>query len=92
MSNNYKIIWNEDAKTDLIFWRKNDQNIIRRIELLLRDIITTPESGIGKPEKLKYQYSGYWSRRINFEHRLIYKVVHEIKVVYIVGCKGHYNN
>lgn len=88
----YEIIWLEEAKADLDFWVKKDQIIIKRIKLLLENLATTPEYGIGKPEKLKHKFSGYFSRRINLEHRLIYKVLHDTKQVWIISCKGHYQN
>ena len=88
----YQIIWNDGAKTDFAFWRKHDKLIVNRINSLIDSITCDPESGIGKPEKLKHKFSGYWSRRINLEHRLIYKVLHDKRQIWIVGCKGHYNN
>ncbi len=88
----YEIIWLEEAKADLDFWVKKDQIIIKRIKLLLENLANTPEYGIGKPEKLKHKFSGYFSRRINLEHRLIYKVLHDTKQVWIISCKGHYQN
>ena len=88
----YQIIWDDDAREDFAFWIKTDKIIIKRIESLTDSIASNPESGIGKPEKLKYKFSGYWSRRINLEHRLIYKVLHDKKPVQIVSCKGHYSN
>ena len=79
----YQIIWEDDAKADFAFWIKTDKLLIKRIESLTDSIASNPESGIGKPEKLKYKFSGYWSRRINLEHRLIYKVLHDKKPVQI---------
>ena len=87
----YKIVLEEKAKNDFGYWMNNDKNIVNRIELLLNDIRSTPESGIGKPEKLKHSFSGYWSRRINQEHRLIYKVIDDVKIVHVFSCKGHYS-
>ena len=86
----YQIIWLEDAKTEFSWWLKNCKPIAYRIEMLLSNIAVTPESGIGKPEKLKHQYSGYWSRRISIEHRLIYKILYDQKEVVIISCKHHY--
>ena len=88
----YQIIWEDEARGDFAFWIKTDKLIIKRIELLIDSIASTPESGIGKPEKLKYKFTGYWSRRINLEHRLIYKVLHDKKQVWVLSCKGHYSN
>lgn len=69
-------------------WFEVDSQMIDRIKLLVRDIDRDPFRGIGKPEPLKGDWSGYWSRRINNEHRLIYKVSGE--QILIVKCKGHY--
>jgi toxin YoeB len=82
----YQIIWENDAKADFVFWIKTDKLIIKRIESLINSIASS------KPEKLKHKFSGYWSRRINLEHRLIYKVLHDKQQVWIVSCKGHYSN
>ena len=69
-------------------WFENNMQIIQRIKTLIRDIDRDPFKGIGKPEPLKGNWSGYWSRRIDQEHRLIYKVTPE--QILIVKCKGHY--
>jgi toxin YoeB len=77
----------------LIFWKKSGNKIIqKRIVLLIEDIIKHPYYGIGKPEPLKYELSGKWSRRINDEHRIIYQIVEEniIEILEIVSLKGHY--
>jgi toxin YoeB len=92
MLNLYQIIWDDDAREDFAFWIKTDKLIAKRIESLTDSIASSPEFGIGKPEKLKHKFSGYWSRRINLEHRLIYKVLYDKKQVWIVSCKGHYNS
>lgn len=88
----YKIIWEDKAKVDFAFWIKTDKQIVKRIESLIDSIASSPEFGIGKPEKLRHKFSGYWSRRINLEHRLIYKVLDDKKQVWIVSCKEHYKN
>lgn len=69
-------------------WFKNDMQIVDRIKILIRDIDRDPFKGIGKPEPLKGNWNGYWSRRIDQEHRLIYKVSQE--QILIAKCKGHY--
>jgi toxin YoeB len=69
-------------------WVEVDRQIIDRIKLLIRDIDRDPFKGIGKPEPLKGDWSGYWSRRIDNEHRLIYKVSGD--QILVVKCKGHY--
>jgi toxin YoeB len=86
----FKIIWEDGAKEDFAFWIKGDKLIVKRIELLVEAIACNPELGIGKPEQLKYKFSGYWSRRINIQHRLIYKILEDTKEIRILACKGHY--
>jgi len=88
-----EIRYSPDAQKDLAFWKKSGNKIIqKRIIILLEDIIKHPYSGIGKPEPLKYELSGKWSRRINNEHRIIYQIVDEniIEILEIVSLKGHY--
>ncbi|NDB84439.1 MAG: Txe/YoeB family addiction module toxin [Alphaproteobacteria bacterium] len=86
----YKIIWEESAKRDFAFWLRVDKLIVKRIELLISAIEEDPEFGIGKPEKLKHKFLGYFSRRITLEHRIIYKILQKSKEVIILTCKGHY--
>ena len=69
-------------------WFDNNSQVIQRIKTLIRDIDRDPFKGLGKPEPLKGNWSGYWSRRIDNEHRLIYKVTNEH--ILIAKCKGHY--
>jgi toxin YoeB len=69
-------------------WFETNVQMIDRIKILIRDIGREPFRGLGKPEPLKGNWSGYWSRRINNEHRLVYKVTNE--QIIIVKCKGHY--
>jgi toxin YoeB len=69
-------------------WFENNLQIIGRIKNLIRDIDTDPFKGLGKPEPLKGNWSGYWSRRIDHEHRLVYKVAAD--QIIIAKCKGHY--
>jgi len=63
------------AWEDYTFWQATDPKMVSRIHLLLKDIIRSPHDGIGKPEPLKHAFRGYWSRRIDSEHRLVYRVV-----------------
>ncbi len=83
-----KIIFEESAFQDFIEWATIDKKLYQRIVDLIMDILRQPFSGIGKPEPLKHDLKGYWSRRINDEHRLVYKVNDE--AVIIVSCKYHY--
>ncbi|SKB14881.1 toxin of the YoeB-YefM toxin-antitoxin system [Planktothrix sp. PCC 11201] len=68
------ILFLEDAWQDYLYWQKTDQKILKRINELIKDIQRSPFSGIGKPEALKFNMSGLWSRRIDQEHRLIYQI------------------
>ena len=69
-----KLVFAENAWEDYLYWQKTDKKILKRINTLIKDITRDPFEGIGKPEHLKHALSGYWSRRINEEHRIVYKV------------------
>jgi toxin YoeB len=69
-----RLIFSEHAWEDYLYWQKTDLKVVRRINALLRDVRRSPFEGIGKPEPLQHALSGYWSRRITDEHRLVYKV------------------
>jgi toxin YoeB len=71
-----KLIFSELAWNDYLNWHKTNKKILKRINLLIKDVQHSPFEGIGKPEPLKHALSGYWSRRINDEHRFVYKVSH----------------
>ena len=84
-----KIIqWDIDAWNDYIYWQTQDRKTLKRINLLIKDISRTPFEGLGKPEPLKGTLTGFWSRRIDEEHRLVYAV--EEKVIILISCRGHY--
>ena len=88
-----QIVFTTKARKDLDFWIKSgNKNILSKIANLVEDIQLHPFEGIGKPEQLKHQLSGRWSRRINQEHRIIYKVTEEntIEILDILSLKGHY--
>ena len=80
--------WAEKGWEDYLYWQKKDKQVLRRINNLIKEISRTPFEGIGAPEPLKHNWSGYWSRRIDHEHRLGYKVT-ETSIV-IVQCRYHY--
>lgn len=84
-----KFVFTDLSCEDYLYWQKNDKQKIKRINELLRDIARNPYEGIGKPEPLKFNYAGFWSRRIDEEHRLIYRVVND--EVQIVKCRYHYD-
>ncbi|MGO9313820.1 MAG: Txe/YoeB family addiction module toxin [Syntrophobacteraceae bacterium] len=69
-----KLIFSEHAWEDYLYWQRTDPKILDRVNKLIKEIQRTPFKGIGKPEQLKHGLSGYWSRRINDEHRIVYKV------------------
>ncbi len=82
------LCWAEDAWDDYLYWQRNDKKMLKRINELIKDIKRQPFEGIGKPESLKHHWSGYWSRRISGEHRLVYKIGGE--QVLIAQCRFHY--
>ena len=84
-----KYIFVDESWEDYLYWQKTDKKILARINKLIKDISRQPYDGIGKPEALRHKYRGFWSRRINQEHRLIYQVRdNEIR---IVKCRFHYD-
>jgi len=82
------IMFLDDAWQDYLYWQKTDKKILKRINELIKDVQRSPFAGIGKPESLKFDLSGLWSRRITQEHRLIYQV--EDDYIIIVQCRYHY--
>ena len=84
-----KYIFVDESWEDYLFWQKTDKKIAARINELLKDISGTPFSGKGKPEPLKFKYKGFWSRRIDGEHRLIYQVKND--EILIAKCRFHYD-
>jgi len=76
------------AKADLIFWKRNKPSVIPRIAKLIDAIMLNPYGGIGKPKPLKYSLEGYWSRRIDSEHRIIYRITGSS--LEIIALRGHY--
>ena len=88
-----EVIYSEKAQKDRDYWKKSgDKAIMNKISVLIEDIMLHPFEGIGKPEPLKYHLIGRWSRRINQEHRIIYRVTDEntIEILEILSLKGHY--
>lgn len=83
-----KLIFSEHAWDDYLYWQKTDKKILRRINLLIREIQRFAFEGIGKPELLKHALSGYWSRRIDSEHRIVYKV--EAGSLLVAQLRHHY--
>lgn len=83
-----KLIFSDHAWDDYLFWQKTDRKILGRINTLIKDTRRNPFVGIGKPERLKHALSGYWSRRITDEHRMVYKVTED--AVEIAQLRYHY--
>ncbi len=84
-----KITFSLNSWEDYISWQTEDKKILRKINVLIKDIQRTPYSGLGKPEPLKYDLAGFWSRRIDREHRLVYQVIGSEILIY--GCRYHYD-
>lgn len=83
-----RLIFAANAWEDYLYWQKSDRKILNRINALIKDIQRQPFEGIGKPEPLKHGLSGYWSRRITDEHRMVYKV--EGDAILIAQLRYHY--
>jgi toxin YoeB len=87
-----KLLWTGEAWADYLFWQETDREMLRRINELLKDARRDPFKGLGKPEPLKGDLSGWWSRRITGEHRLVYRVSgrDENRQIEIAACRYHY--
>ena len=85
-----KVAFELEAFEQLGEWGKEDKKVFKKILELIKDIQREPFSGIGKPERLKYELQGYWSRRITDEHRLVYKIEEDLLI--ILSCKYHYDS
>lgn len=84
-----KFVFVEESWEDYLYWQQTDKKMLQRINELLKSIARSPFEGIGKPEPLKHKYKGFWSRRINDEHRLIYRIKDD--EVQIAKCRFHYD-
>lgn len=83
-----RLVFLDPAWEDYLYWQKNDKSILKKINVLIKEIERTPFEGTGKPEPLKHSLAGWWSRRLNLEHRLIYKV--ENDSIILLQCRYHY--
>lgn len=83
-----KVVFSARGWDDYLWWQQQDRKLLKRINLLIHDVARNGNEGIGKPEPLRHGFQGYWSRRINDEHRLVYKVVDD--EVRIAACRYHY--
>ena len=84
-----KYIFVDESWEDYLYWQNTDKKKLKRINKLLKDIARNPFDGIGKPEPLKHKYAGFWSRRIDSEHRLVYQYKDE--KILIAKCRFHYD-
>ena len=85
-----RLLWEDRAWEDYLYWQTRDRNTLKRINALIQDMKRSPFTGIGKPEPLKHDLSGYWSRRIDETNRIVY--FERDGVIYLVACRGHYDN
>lgn len=85
-----EIVFSSHAWEDYLWRQTQDRRMLKRINQLIDDIVRNGNEGIGKPEPLRYDYAGFWSRRINEEHRLVYKIVDD--EVRIAACRYHYGS
>lgn len=83
-----RIVFQSVAWEDYLYWQQTDKSILKKINTLIKEIERTPYEGQGKPEMLKHSLSGWWSRRINLEQRLVYRV--DDQSIVILQCRYHY--
>lgn len=83
-----KVSFVDEAWEDYLYWQANDKAILKRVNVLIKECLRAPQEGIGKPEALKFEYAGWWSRRITEEHRLVYRFKDD--VLEIAQCRYHY--
>ena len=84
-----RLVFTQSAWEDYLWYQEQDHQLLKRVNQLIKDVLRTPFEGIGKPEALKADLTGYWSRRINDEHRLVYGVIKTDLV--IISCRYHYS-
>jgi toxin YoeB len=84
-----KLQWDYDAWDDYIYWQQTDKKTLKRINQLIKDILRNPYEGIGKPEPLRGNLTGAWSRRIDGVNRIVYVVENEAIIIF--ACRGHYD-
>ena len=84
------LIWHDTAWADYLYWQKKKKKTLKRINQLIKNIERNGNEGIGKPEPLKENLTGFWSRRIDERHRVVYRIVEETGDIQIAQCKGHY--
>lgn len=85
-----RLLWEDRAWEDYLYWQAQDKKTLKRINTLIKDIQRSPFEGIGKPEPLKYNLTGLWSRRIDDDNRIVY--YEENKIIHIIACRDHYDD
>lgn len=88
-SNELSLSWDKNGWEDYVYWQTNDKKLLKKINELIKAALRSPFEGVGKPERLKENLAGYWSRRINDEHRVVYKVYEDR--IHIIQCRFHYD-
>lgn len=83
------VLFTEAAWADYLYWQAEDKKILKKINDLIKEIKRSPYEGLGKPEPLRHQLQGYWSRRIDLEHRLVYKI-EDRRTLVVIACRYHY--
>lgn len=88
-----RLLWGENAWEDYLYWQQNDRDLLRRINTVVQDIRRDPFNGIGKPEALRGDLAGWWSRRITGDHRIVYRIrgSGDEQRLEIVACRYHYS-
>lgn len=84
------LAWTPQGWEDYLYWQAADKRTIKRINELLREVLRTPFAGVGKPEPLRFDLSGCWSRRIDREHRLVYRLDETAGALIVLQCRYHY--
>ena len=85
-----RLLWEDRAWDDYLYWQTQDKKVLKRVNLLIKDIRRNPFDGVGKPEPLKNNLSGWWSRRIDETNRIVY--YEQDGIIYVVSCRGHYED
>ncbi len=86
----YKLIFSDQADRDLLYFKRSEPQCYRKVMSLIEELTEHPYTGTGKPEPLKYDLAGSWSRRINSEHRMVYRVLDDIVEVHLIAMRYHY--
>lgn len=84
-----RLLWEDRAWEDYLYWQAQDRKMLKRVNALIKDISRSAFEGLGKPEPLKHNLSGWWSRRIDEANRIVY--YEQNGIIYIVSCRGHYD-